>query len=566
MKNRRSIFWLFVLTVIAISGNVLVSYSGHSKKTIARRMVLSEAAVDNLVHIGVKRIGSPDATLVKMDRWRLVEPYVSSVDERVVMKLVDALSVAEITESVSSAELLRLGRTRDNLGLETPRLVLTLRKSGEDSGETFSFGSYTPDGEGVYAEATGEDSIFVVSSNLFATADVTATDLRRKTLFDANPGLVQSFDIKIGAGLFMRFQKEQDSWSIVEPKNASASSIKVKELLDEVMSASASEFAWPIGAEGEGASASTTLLSSYGLEPESAVTLTMKCADGKDRQISFGKRAKDGRVWALCQNAGAIALVDGRLKDLSSAGMTGFTDFRLFPYDAQSITRVSVADGDTTYLLAKNDAGDWQLDSPVAAAAEKTAVNTLIDKIISLMAGDLDDSGVIVSVNTNGTPATVSRDALFGSTMRPADLRSRDVLSVEPSLVRRIVVSGGSDRVKPTSVVCDRDRGEWFVESSAKSGTVDVTNAEAICSLVKSLKAERIVHLKVTSGELRRYALDNPDLTLALDQSKKDVPRKNLLIGAKCNGGFYATLGASGTVFVLSEDAVKTISAPLVKE
>ena len=192
-------------------------------------------------------------------------------------------------------------------------------------------------------------------------------------------------------------------------------------------------------------------------------------------------------------------------------------------------------------------------------------MNNLVDKIVSLMAGDLDDSGVIVSVNTNGSPVTVSRDAIFGS-MRPEDLRSRDVLSVEPSLVRRIVVTVGSDRTKATAVVCDRDRGEWFVESSAKSGTVDITNAEAICSLVKSLKAERIVHLKVTSSELRRYALDNPALTLAIDQSKKDMPRKNLLIGAKCNGGFYATLGASGTVFVLSEDAVKTISAPLVKE
>ena len=83
---------------------------------------------------------------------------------------------------------------------------------------------------------------------------------------------------------------------MVQPKEASASAIRVRQLLAELMATSAVDFIWPNGTEGEGQTLSSALLAGYGLDPESAVTVTLKCADGTDRQIAFGKEAKDGLV------------------------------------------------------------------------------------------------------------------------------------------------------------------------------------------------------------------------------------------------------------------------------
>lgn len=564
MKNTRSIFWLSVLVAAVLAAHAILSFKGGADRALVGRSVLLDVSPERMLSLRISKSGFPVAAIAKMNGWRLVEPYSSKADERVVMKLLDALASSEIEDSLSDAELLTLGRSREDLGLEPPRIALSVAGQGDDAEEVVSFGSATADGKGVYACVAGEDSVFVVSSNLFAAVDIDADAIRSRSLFDVTPELVQSFDIKSASGPFMRFQKDHDAWTLVEPRTANASAAKVRELLSEILSATAGEFAWPVGTEGEGVSASAALLASYGLDAETALTLTMKCVDGKDRQISFGKAAKNGGVWALCQNAGAIAVADAKLKELASAGVAGFTDARLFPYEEENVTQISIVDADASYLLAKEETGTWRLDSPVVAATDAESVAALMDRLLALTSASADDSGLAVSVNTNSSPVKVSRKSLLGR-MRLADLRSREMLKTDPSLVRRIsVTASGQD--KPTSVVYDRDRGEWLVENSPVPGTVDAANVEKMLSSIKSLAADRIVLLKVGTAELRRYSLDNPRLVFAIDLAKKDAARRNILVGDKCEGGYYATLGASDAVFVLDADAVKTLSAPLVEE
>lgn len=566
MNNARSIFWFLVLIAAVSACHVLLSVKGGPGGTLLPvRTSLSKLHASALSKIAIRRSGTPETVLEKTGEWRLVEPFRSAVDERVVMKLADAFSFADIEEAISAQELLKLGRSRADLGLDAPQLGVTLWEDGDKAPEEFSIGSFTPDGRGVYAAASGDDSVFVVSSNLFAAAGLDAGDLRRKTLFDAGPELVQSFDIKRPSGSFLRFVKNKDSWTIASPTLSSASNPRVNALLSETMAASASEFVWPVGAEGEGDVPSSALLAGYGLEPESAVTVTMKCADGKDRQISFGKKAKDGCVWALCQDSGSIAMVDGRLKDLASAGLAEFTDYRLFPYDESEITHLAIADGDTSYLIARDSAGDWRLESPVSAATDAASVETLFDNLARLSSADMQDGALAVTVNTNGVPVSVGRDALLKG-MRLEDLRSREILSIDPQSVRRIVATPGGADPKPTAVVFDRDRTEWLVETSPRPGVADAAAVESVLDAVRNLEAKSIVHLKVGASELKRYSLDAPRFVLAIDLAKKDSTRRNLLVGDKCKGGFYATLGASDAVFVISDEAVKAMSRPLTAE
>ena len=560
MKNSRTILRLLAALAITALLHLLLSYKGGFESALVHRTSLIDAQPESISKIVIARAGQPSATLVRTTFWRLVEPYSALVDTLAIMKVLDALATSDVQDAIDEQELLRLGRTREDFGLDSPRARVTI--SWEDGTEEISIGSATPSGDGAYAAIAGEPTVYVVSSNVFASVDVPPSGFRRRTLFSVGEESAQALDIKRGSGSFMRFVCDGEMWKMVQPREAAASSVKIRSLIAGVMSASATDFVWPTGAPGESATATSALLAGYGLDPESAVTVTVKCADGMDRQISFGNEAKEGLVYALAHNASAVVTVTAALKEAALAESSEFTDTRLFPIEADAVFRVSVTDGETTYLLAKRDS-KWFLDAPVAAATDPEGVDTLVKRLLALKLSDVAAEGVTVSLTTNIAPAVVSREAAFGE-QRPESLRSREILRVEPSALKRIVVTGGKDR-KPTSVVYDRDRRAWNVESSSEHGVVSSEAVDAFSSAVNPLVADSIVKLKVSAADMRAYGLDAPRFTVAIDQFKDDAVRRNVLIGEVApGGGSYATLGAADAVFVLPAKTVARLTAPLV--
>ena len=559
MKNSRTILRLLAALALTALLHLLLSYRGGFDNALVQRTSLMDAQPESVTKVAISRAGAPAAVLVRTAAWRLVEPYSALVDGLAVMKMLDALATSDVQDAIDEQELLRLGRTREDFGLDKPRARVTV--SWEGGTEDISIGSPTPSGDGAYAAIAGEPTVYVVASNVFASVDVPPSGFRRRALFPVGEESAQALDIKRGSGSFMRFVREGDMWKMVQPREAAASSVKIRSLLAGVMSASATDFVWPTGAPGESATATSALLAGYGLDSESAVTVTVKCADGMDRQISFGNEAKEGHVYALAQNASAVVTVAAALKDAALAETSEFTDTRLFPIEADAVSRVSITDGETTYLLAKRDS-KWFLDAPVAAASDEEGVVALVKRLLDLKMSDVADEGVTVSMTTNIAPAVVSREALGG--LRPESLRSREIMRVEPSALKRIVVTAGKDR-KPTSVVYDRDRSAWNVESSSEQGLVSPEAVEALSAAINPLVADEIVKLKVSAADMRSYGLDDPRFTIAIDQFKDDAVRRNVLIGeAAPGGGRYATLGAADAVFVLPERAVGLLTAPLV--
>lgn len=562
MTNRRTILWLLAALALTVASHALLSYRGGAEKMLVHRTGLVDAVPEAVVRVELSRSGNPRTVLVKTGRWRLVEPYSAIVDERSVMKLLDTLSSGEIQDAIGAQELLRLGRVRADFGLESPRVSVSV--FWPDGAESVSLGSATPSGEGVYASVKGEDTVYVAASNVFAAADVAPDGFRRRTLFTVGDESALALDVKRGSGSFMRFVRDGDMWKMIQPRESPASSIKLRRLLSGVMSAAAVDFVWPTGARGEPETATSALLAGFGLDPESAVTVTVKCADGVDRQVSFGNEAKNGLVFALVQNAGAIVTVDAALKDAALAETSDFTDSRLFPFPADSVSRVSIADGETTYLLARRDGGAWQLDSPVAAETDAATVGALIERLLSLSMTDASPTGVTVSIGTNSEPVTVSREAALGG-VRPEDLRSRELLHIDPADLRRVVVSDRTGS-KVSAIVYDRDRRVWNVEAADAKGTVSASAVEALSAAVNPLVADWIVKLKVSAADLRSYGLDSPRLAVAIDQFKEGSVRRNILIGERApGGGRFATLGAADAVFVISDEKIASLFSQLVE-
>ena len=562
MRNMRIIVWLSVGIAALLGVNILLTFNDSQDTAIVQRTSLLPFPDDAVSLIEISRGGVVESVLTHTGSWRLVEPFAGSVDEAVVLKLLDALAYAPLDDSLGDQELLRLGRTRADFGLESPRLAVRIRAGASEA--AISFGSPTPSASGVYAAIDDVRAVFVVPSNTFAAVDVPASGFRRRTLFTSGEESVASFDVKRGAGEFMRFRREGDGWLMVQPTEGPASLTKIKKLLSDVMSASAVDFVWPVGGSNEVAEASDALLAGYGLGAESAVTLTLKGTDGSDRRISFGSDAGEGRVYALVHNGAAVVTVDAALKDLVSPGNSALADTRLFPYETSQVSGMSIVDDGVACMLAKNEDGTWRLDSPISAAASSTAVDSLLSAVLALRGGDTDENGVEVSISADERKVRVSRAAL-GPGFRLENLRSLEILKIDPASVRRLSVTGSGTN-GTESVVYDRDRRAWSVEVSSVKGTVSENGVARVLGVVNPLEAGRIVKLKVSADDLGGYGLEKPRLTVAIDLEREDAIRRNILVGDATDGGCFATVGSSDAVFVLPESAVYDLSADIVEE
>jgi len=560
MIGMRTVVWILVGIAIAVSAHFLIDLRTSAAPKGLRRNTLAPSAEKAAV-LSVARRGEPGVRLVRDESWKIVSPYPASAEQSAVLRLTDALSFSPISDELTDAELLRIGRTRRDFGLDSPRVVVT---AGNSSGEgvEVSFGADTPSGDGVYATVLGQASVYVVSSNVFAAANLDVAGFRCRRLLSARQEDVVSFDIKNGAGRFVRIVRDGETWKMSEPYEMLASSSKARSFLDALVGMEARDFVWPVGVSNEATVASVSLLAGYGLDPDSAFVVTLKCADGKDGSVSFGRAAGKDEVYALVRGGTAIVTVPLSACESARADAGAFVDARAFPVEAASVGAISVDDGGTAYMLSRNAEGVWRLDAPVSALADQEAVEGLVRRLLALKYSDVAADGVLVSVGTNAEPVSVSRPSVFAG-MRPEDLRSKTLAKLDPKQVKRVVVTG--EGKASVSAVFDGERKSWALEGSESVAMADGEALSHLVAALNPLEAVRVVRLKVSEGELGVYGLDKPFRTIAIDQTAAESVRRNILIGDVTDGGRYATLGASDAVFVISSDSAAALLAPIAK-
>ena len=559
MRNAKSIIILLTIIAVAAALDYFV-YFGKGPSSTSKRTTLvdfqSEAA-----SVRIERVGSPAVVLDRgLGGWRLTDPFASGADEQAVMKLVDVLTQTPVVEVISDSELLKLGRTRADFSLEEPVLTVTL--TGMDKSVCrFMFGSATPTQDGVYASVEGVDAVFILGKPAFSFVDVRPDDLRQRSLLPLGGAWVTSFEIKREGTPLLEFLRTGAGWNVGSEK---ASSQKITEFIDDLTTASAVSFIWPVGSSNETDHVTSSLLAGYGLDPDSAVTVTLNDINGKSRRLSFGKEADDGNVYALVQNGNAIVTVPSKLRDFARQDPVMFTDSRLFPVEARSVNGFSVSSDGSLYSLVRDKDGKWGLESPVVAPADQEASDALLSLILSLSPADVvKENGVAVSVLTNMSKVLVPRERILGKRTFE-DLRSREMLKIAAPLVKRIVSTVGGKTPKTASVVYDRERRQWNLDTEADGVAVNVKGVESVLSVINPLTAVRIEKLAVVAADLDDYGLDTPFLTVAIDQDSDETIRRNILIGKKTRGGRFATIGSSDAIFVISDATVSRLSASIV--
>ena len=559
MRNAKSIIILLTIIAVAAALDYFV-YFGKGPSSTSKRTTLVDFQSE-AVSVRIERVGSPAVVLDRgLGGWRLTDPFASGADEQAVMKLVDVLTQTPVVEVISDSELLKLGRTRADFSLEEPVLTVTL--TGMDKSVCrFMFGSATPTQDGVYASVEGVDAVFILGKPAFSFVDVRPDDLRQRSLLPLGGAWVTSFEIKREGTPLLEFLRTGAGWNVGSEK---ASSQKITEFIDDLTTASAVSFIWPVGSSNETDHATSSLLAGYGLDPDSAVTVTLNDINGKSRRLSFGKEADDGNVYALVQNGNAIVTVPSKLRDFARQDPVMFTDSRLFPVEARSVNGFSVSSDGSLYSLVRDKDGKWGLESPVVAPADQEASDALLSLILSLSPADVvKENGVAVSVLTNMSKVLIPRERILGKRTFE-DLRSREMLKIDAPLVKRIVSTVGGKTPKTASVVYDRERRQWNLDTEADGVTVNVKGVESVLSVINPLAAVRIEKLAVVAADLDDYGLDTPFLTVAIDQDSDETIRRNILIGKKTRGGRFATIGSSDAIFVISDATVSRLSASIV--
>ena len=563
MKNRRTILFLLLAVVALAAAEVLLDSAGRKARHPLARTALADDAL-SCTSFSLMRRTAPPTVLEKADgAWRLVRPVAADVEPAVVLKLLDTLATAPVEETISDAELLKLGRSRADFALEDPPLRVCL--SNESGRVTLAFGILTPSGEGVYASRDGSGAVLIVPSAALAAVDLPVERLRRRRLFTQDAGAVAAFDVRQRPGVVLSFVRDGPGWRLAADKaSAKASAPLVGRFLSSLLAAEAKAFVWPTGAPGEGEGVSASLLAGYGLDSDSAVTVTLKRPGGTGASISFGKRADEGTVYALVHSGGAVVTVDAALKDMALTDAAGFSDARLLPSAAEGVASLTLSDGESVLAASRDAAGTWRLDAPISAPADAEEIAALLSRIRSLTTKDQDAAGVSVTVGEGAKAVSVARAALFPDGGGFERLRAREVVDIPANEIRRLVSHSAARGDAGEAVVFSRERNAWRVESAAAGSVVSSSGVARVLKALSPLVAARVETLKSTAAGLAAFGLDRPALRLAIDLDRPEAVRRNVLVGAPApGGGRYATVGAADAVFVIPPEAVEGLSAPL---
>ena len=583
MSNRKIIRLLLLCNLLLLVIHVFLSFKGMGNVLLSRTTLMTPLDKSQTVErIAIARKGEAVTVLesalslattnavasARPGDWLITHPYAAAAESRLARSVQDALTLSPVLQVYREQDLLDFGCTRADYGLEDPSVVVTVTV-GEES-HTFSFGSVTKPGDGVFVTVAGDPEIYVVGTNVLAAVDRAADGFRLRDLCPDGVEASDGFRIKRGAASLQSFRLRDGTWykSSGEDDSASepASAFNVRELFRRIGQARVADFVWPVGAPDEPTLATAPLLAGYGLDPDSATTVTLlRSGTSEQRQITFGKPATNGLVYALVQDNRAIVRVDGELCDFIRT--TDFSDHRLFPFEESAVSRFSVGDNGVNYRLTRGAEGLWRIDEPVSAPADPTSVRKLLRRILEMSVANRAESGLVVSVLTNAPSETVSADSLL-SDLSLADLRSREILRIDPSDVRRLMQTGGVERA--SAVLYDKDLRCWTVESApTASAAVAETAVSAALAALDPLVAEKVVLLKVGPSDLHRYGLEESEARcrICIDPKEEGQLRRIVLIGRKAQGGSFATLvGASESVFILSDETVRKLTAPLVTE
>lgn len=577
MSNRRFIL-LFLLGIAVMSGALgFLSWRARAVATEVSRNSLCTYSLAEVEGLDVVHGGTNLVSLARSDEgdWRLVAPFAMPADESVVRRLVDAVTLYPLGDMRTEEELDGLKESIGEFGLsgDARSTVVTLRARGSET--RVVFGILTATGKEVYARTEGLRNVFTVSRAALAAVPENVDGFRRRSLVNCGAGDFAGIDLRTPGSPFVKLVRGEGGWKLAAPLEAPADAAAVETLVKGLASARVAEFVLPSAAnplDAGGAAIMPSALAPYGLSADAGFAVTVRSAAGAAEQIVFGERKGTNLVYALVRNGSAVVAVDASLMELCKAGGKSLRDTRVFPIaENERVASVSLTVGPLVYVLSQNTNKVWRLEAPVAAPADPAAAAAMVDRVLRMKRDDVPDrapekDGVRVSVATSAgvLPGVVVPSGYFAECGSFADLRSKTLVALDATTVRRITVTPKA--ATPLTVAPTEDRTKWILEGGTPA-TVSVEAVKKLLTALTRVEATGVETVAATPDDFRRCGLDSPHLTIAVDFEDANAVRLSLQLGgAAAGGGRYATVGGADAVFILSRAVVQELTVKLTEE
>jgi len=579
MKNGR--FILFFLVGIAVCAIGLWSLSMRARfvASAATQRVLCPIDSASVEALSIRR-GNKLVTLERnvKGEWRMKRPYPAAADNAPISRLIDMLTLSPVNDMRTEDELLRLGEGLADFGLKPPRATVEMSANGRTN--TISFGSETASGKEVYVRVEGLMNVFTLPIDAYEAIPSDADAFRPRTVLSSVRDDISGIEFRVPEAPFVKLVREGATWRLSAPLEAPADQATVTVLADRLAAARVMDFTLPsvtqpppAGTTPEGALPAAAL-APYGLAADAALTLTVRTSDGGSETILFGGVAGTNRVWALVRNGSAVVTVEAALAELCRSREAAFRDTRVFTFAAdETLKSVSLTAGSLVYVLGRDSNGLWRLDAPVVAPADQTTAAALVELVLKLKQSDIEAVGtatnspmVRVAVTTaSSSKAGVSVPlSFFGPAAAFADLRSKTLLTLDPSTVQRLEVIRPKGRT--ITVSYDATRAKWHLEKPIEGRRANSGAIKTMLTALANVEAVSVETAAATPNDYKRCGLDAPTCTIAIDMDGTDSVRRNILLGGTASGGGrYATVGGADAVFIVSRQTATALLADITE-
>ncbi len=349
---------------------------------------LSESAQDyrdkSIFHINPDRVlglrvEGPQTYQLKRDqpgadKWRIVEPIRTDVDQKKVDTLVRYFTHFRSEKMIEQPET-----DMSTYGLASPRLIIKLDLTSQqpttapatqpasiDTSYELAFGNIV--GDNVYTKLIGSQQVYLVQKSLLASIQPKLSDLRIKTVMPFRISNVRKVSFSGPSG-DVTLAKKAQGWVMITPHAGPANTAEIHTFLAAITTLEAEDFR-----------DNAPSLTPFGLS-EPTATITMDIAGkGTPQTFLVGGTSPSGEM-AFVKDADAdyVAVVKAIKLEKILPDVAAFWDPAILAMGKdEKITGLELTRPGAIYALAPNEDGTWLLGPPIGGDIDEKNVEALL--------------------------------------------------------------------------------------------------------------------------------------------------------------------------------------------